>query len=123
MNELTMLPNVCCIANPIISENTANEARTPNNSIPSSERARYNPPNQITALRRNTRSGFPPDTVTADCRWNLLSISGKMNLTVTLASVAAKIMNMALNSGAPVSAQPGFAESIHNTQYWLRPRL
>ena len=46
-----------------------------------------------------------------------------MNLTVTLARVAAKIMNMALNNGAPVSAQPGFAESIHNTPTLAPPTI
>jgi hypothetical protein len=105
MKEFTMFPKVCCIAKPMIRENTAKEARTPNNSIPNSEKARYNPPNQIAARARKMMRELLPDTVTLEGSENRSIITGIMTLNEALTREVESRIKMAWKKGSDDSTR------------------
>ena len=110
MNEFTMFPRVCCIAKPMIRENTAKDARTPNNSIPSSDNARYRPPNQTAARNMKIMSELLPETVTLEGSENLSIITGTIIINDTLKIEDEMIMYVASKKGvidfAKLSSDP-----------------
>lgn len=97
----------------MIKENTANDARTPNNSIPSSDNARYNPPNQTAARNMNMMSELLPETVTLDGSENLSITTGINVLNVTLVKDVDRRMYTAWKNGLTVSAKESPSPRTH----------
>jgi hypothetical protein len=96
----------------MIREKTAKDARTPNNSIPNSESARYKPPNQIVARAKKIIRELLPETVTLEGSENRSIITGIITFKETLRREVESRINIAWNIGSDDTTNEWSSPSI-----------